>query len=192
MDQKIREMQERLDKVGTARPFVPPVQNIDFSAMQSRLDKVSTSYKPFVAPAAVVDRSEMEARLSTRYSRPDYTPPVAKTVWIPELKVIGEQLPVAKSIPPSSKENQPKPEALPTQPIKSSLSSVPLVPIEKPYQPIENELTSTYSTAPDAPPSADYSPRITPRSKRRSSWILWLWMFLLVAFVIGQLIWVMS
>ena len=39
MDQKIREMQERLDKIGTGRPFVQAKVLVDYSEMDARLPK---------------------------------------------------------------------------------------------------------------------------------------------------------
>lgn len=160
MDHKIREMQERLDKVGTGRPFVPAKVLVDYSKMSARLPQPPKRQYEF-----------------TGHPNPSLA------------------LPEAKSIPVSAIAYQAKPEALPTPPAKSSLSSVPPVPVEKPYPSVESVPTSIHSTVSDtveSPRPARYSPHTAPQSKGRSSLILWVWMALLVAFVIGQLIWVMS
>lgn len=129
MDQKIREMQERIDKVGTARLFVPAKVFVDYSEMGARLPK-----KPKYEYGA--------------YGHPD--------PW--------RALPEAKTIPTAEKLTEH------SEPIRTSIH------------------TESFS-----PPSeALNSPKTLPQSKGRSSWILWVWMALVVAFAIAQLIWVMS
>jgi hypothetical protein len=151
--------------------------------MQDRLNKIGTS-KPYIPQPELPDHSEMEARLSKmpQYEFTGHPNP-------------GLALPEAKSIPAPAISYRSQPEALPTPPAKSNSYSVPVAPVEKSYQPVENELTSTYSTARDvveAPESTFHSPSTAPQSKGRSNWLLWVGVALFVAFVIAQLWFVMS
>jgi len=175
MDQKIREMQERLDKVGKTQPVVPVKENVDRSAMEARLNNALTPIKT---------SSGLPERIITvpvAKSAPIVAVEPVKATPAPKVEIPNPVEPIkAKSIQAPAKAYQAKPEALPIPPAKPSSSTVPDVPIEKPYQPIENELTSTYSTVPDAVEAP------------RSSWILWVGIALFVAIVIAQLIWVMS